>query len=87
MNDLKEFKERIIRKFSSEITDSVFLMIQNDRELLQAYMKLLENHKQNVINSSIAKEIKKKYNLDNKDLKIKEPKSYLIKSHESFDTE
>ena len=87
MDDLKNFKEKIIQRFSSEITDSVFLMIQNDRELLQAYMKLLENHPQNVVNSLIAKEIKHKFNLENKDLKIKNPKSFLIKSHESFETE
>jgi hypothetical protein len=84
MNDLNIFKNRIIERFSSEITDYVFLMIQNDRELLQEYMKLLGNNKQNVINSSIAKEIKKTYNLENQNLIIKNPKSFLIKSYESF---
>ena len=87
MSDLKLFKERIIQRFSSEITDQVFLMIQNDRELFQEYMKLLGTNKQNVINSSIAKEIKKKYNLENRDFKITNPKSFLIKSHESFEVE
>lgn len=86
MSNLTSFKDKIIKRFSEEITDSVFLMIQHDRELLQEYLDLLEKNKRHVINSQIAKEIKKKFNLENKDLRIKEPKSFLIKSHESFDT-
>jgi CO dehydrogenase/acetyl-CoA synthase beta subunit len=85
MSDLKKFKEKVINKFCSEITDNIFLMIQNDRTLIQEYLKLLEKNQQNVINSSIAKEIKNRFKLENQDLKIKNPKSFLIKSHESFE--
>jgi hypothetical protein len=84
MNKLKEFKQKVMDQFSSEITDNVFLMIQNDKDLLFEYLKLLEGHKLNILNSSIAKEIKKRYNLDNKDLIIENPKSLLIQTHQSF---
>jgi hypothetical protein len=86
MTALQNFKNNIIDRFSSEITDNVFLMIQNERELLQDYLKLIENGKLNIVNSSIAKEIKKRYKLDNKDLQIKNPRSFLIKTHQSFET-
>lgn len=87
MTDVKEFKEKVIDRFSSTITDSVFLMIQNDRELMQEYLYLIEKHKLNVLNSSIAKEIKKRYNLENKNIKNKSPKCNLIQSYESFEVE
>lgn len=87
MTDLKEFKERVIEKFSSTITDNVFLMIQNDKKLMKEYLQLLEKHKLNVLNSSLAKEIKKRYNLENRDLKNKTPKSNLIQTFETFEVE
>lgn len=87
MTDLKKFKEKMINKFSSTITDNVFLMIQNDKDLMKDYLLLLENHKLNIINSSLAKEIKKRYNLENKDLKNKSPKSNLIQSFEIFEVD
>jgi hypothetical protein len=85
MSDLTAFKEKVIQRFSAEITDRVFLMIQNDRELLKEYINLLGTHPQKTINSSLAKEIKKRYGLDNKDLKNENPHSLLIQSHERFD--
>jgi len=85
MTDLTAFKEKVIQRFSAEITDRVFLMIQNDRELLKEYMDLLGTNPQKTINSSLAKEIKKRYNLENKEFKIENPQSLLIQSYESFD--
>lgn len=87
MLDLKVFKEKVIEQFSSTITDNVFLMIQNDKELMKEYLLLLEKHKLNILNSSLAKEIKKRYNLENKDLKNKNPKSNLIQTFETFEVE
>lgn len=87
MTDLQKFKEKTIKKFSSTITDSVFLMIQNDKELMKEYLLLLEKHKLNILNSSLAKEIKKRYNLENKDLKNISPKSNLIQTFEVFEVD
>ncbi len=84
MIKLKEFENKVINRFTDTITDRVFLLIQNDRELLQDYLDLLSNHKRNFINSDIAKAIKKRFDLDNKKLKNKQPESYLIKSFEEF---
>ena len=85
MITLNEFQNRIIEQFSKTITDKVFLMIQNDRELLSDYLHLLEHNKLNILNSSIAKEVKKRYKLQNRDLKNKNPQSYLIQSFEEFE--
>lgn len=45
MTELGKFKQKIIDRFSVTITDRMFLMIQNDRELMQEYLYLLEKHK------------------------------------------
>lgn len=86
MADLKEFKTKVVDLFCETITDRIFLMIQNDRELMQEYLSIIEkgNSRAN-INSQIAKEIKKRFNLKNQNEKNIDPKSSLIASHERFD--
>lgn len=87
MTDLKDFKSKVIDKFCETITDRIFLMIQNDRDLMQEYLSIIEkgNSRAN-INSQIAKEIKKRFQLDNQIMRNIDPQSSLIKSHEQFDT-
>jgi len=88
MTKLDDFKSKVVKMFCNDITDRVFLMIQNDRELMQEYLSIIEhgNSRAN-INSQIAKEIKKRFQLDNEEMKNKEPKSFLIQSHEKFNFE
>ena len=88
MTKLDEFKSKVVNQFCEDITDRVFLMIQNDRTLMQEYLAIIEagNSRAN-INSQIAKEIKKRFQLGNEDFKNKKPESFLIKSHEKFNFE
>ncbi len=79
-----QFTEKVLEKFTASITDAVFLMIEKDRELLHEYLLLLENNNLAYLNSSIAKAVKAKYNLENMDLKNRVPESKLIQSHELF---
>ncbi|WP_166962046.1 hypothetical protein [Yeosuana marina] len=83
--DVKQFMNQVFEKFNSQITDEIFLCIENDKSLLHDYLKLIETNKLNVLNSNIAKSIKAKYGLENKDLKNKTPKSKLIQSYEQFE--
>lgn len=83
--ELKEFKEIVVEKFCATITDKVFLMIQNDRELMRDYLDIIsKNNSVANVNGQIAKEIKKRFNLENKDLRNNNPESFLIQSHEEF---
>jgi len=86
MRELKEFKENVLAKFTEHITDSVFLMIQNDRKLMSEYLRLVDNGSLKNINSEIAKEIKKRYNLANQNNINYKPKSFLINSYELFES-
>lgn len=88
MSDLNVFKSKVVDQFCETITDRIFLMIQNDRELMQEYLSIIEkgNSRAN-INSQIAKEIKKRFKLNNQNIKNMEPQSVLIASHEQFDVQ
>ncbi len=86
MITLNDFKDKVLDQFCEDITDRVFLMIQNDRELMQDYLDVLSSgNARKSINSELAKEVKRRFNLMNQGVKNKEPKSTLIKSHEKFD--
>jgi hypothetical protein len=66
------------------ITDTVFLMIQNDRNLMHDYLQTIANQGNvGYVNSEIAKEIKRYFGLKNIG-ENKFPNSVLIQSFEEF---
>ena len=81
--NINQFTQKAIDKFTVDITDKMFLLIQNDRELMQDYLNLLGDNKRHIVNSSIAKAIKEKFNLDNIG-ESQTPESILIKTFEQF---
>ena len=83
-----EVKIKIAKKaigvFNKRITDEIFLLIQNDKNLMFDYLRAIEKYGLDKVNQIIGKEVEKSYNLT----KIKErennPSSTLIKSHQKF---
>ena len=73
------FIEKVLNRFAGDITDRVFLMIQNDSELMQNYLKLVESKGLSTVNAQIGKAVKIKFNLENSE-RCKKPKSTLIKN-------
>jgi hypothetical protein len=79
---LDEFSKKVLNKFSDNITDRVFLMIQKDEELMQEYRALLKRGKdQHAINSHLGKKIRMVFNLYNAG-RCNDPESTLIQSYE-----
>ncbi len=85
MSELNEFSEAVLQQFSKRITDEVFLMIQNDNELMYQYLKLVEEKGLTVVNQQIGKKIKIRFNLTNEITRNEIPKSTLIKTHQEFE--
>lgn len=85
MPNLKDFTEKVLDEFATHITDKVFLLIQNNRELLQEYLHLVEDKKLNTVNAYIGKEVKKRFGLSNIQERENLPESTLIQSHQKFD--
>ena len=82
---LQEYSEELLSKFSKEITDQVFLSIQNDRKLMHEYLRLISENGIDSVNQHIGKFVKKRYKLSNSDSRQDDPKSILIKSHQEFE--
>ena len=82
--ELSEFNEEVLKRFSLEITDLVFLMIQEDRDLMQMYLAAVGNKGKGAVNRSLGKAIKARFKLDNLPTREDSPRSSLISSHQEF---
>lgn len=87
--ELRKFIDKALKQFKERMTDNLFVMIQNDRELFLEWNKLTKDIEMNFINGEIAKETKKKFRLTDKNIKKKKirnekPKSVLIESFQEF---
>ena len=79
---MEDFLTTVFEKFESQITDNIFCFIQNDKELMKAYLDLVaENGNLQYVNSHIAQEIAKRYDLESTSNQIESPKSNLIQSY------
>ena len=84
MTELSNFNKIVLSKFAKSITNSVFLMIQNDKALMREYLKLVHKHNVKPVNMSIGKAIKDTFNLNNFPGRENKPTSTLIQSHQKF---
>ena len=82
-NEITTFAEEVTEQFAKTITDHVFLMIENDRELFQRYLRLVSDHKLDPTNQIIGKKVKERFQLTNSDRNTT-PMSKLIKSFQGF---
>ncbi len=72
-----------VRRMNKKITNEIFLIIQNDRDLMKEYLREVESTKLDSVNQAIGKEVKKAYNLKNND-REDNPSCTLISSHQKF---
>lgn len=85
MSDLEAFSQAVLKRFCEQITDEIFLFIQNDRELMKDYLNLCDKEKHGVINQYLGKKIKEKFELVNYPARNDCPRSKLIQSHQVFE--
>ena len=83
--DLTSFTETVLQKHSEVITDSVFLLIQNDHALMHDYLLLVEKLGLGNVNRNIGRAVKQKLGLTNSPSREKQPISTLIKSYQIFE--
>ncbi len=76
------FTQKVLEKFTEQITDQVFLMIQNDRSLYTEYCNQCHSQGKENLNRELGNAVKDYYNLKNGDkAKLEEVKSVLITSY------
>ena len=81
----KEIAQQAIRKMNKQITNEIFLIIQNDRELMHEYLRVVEESGLDTVNQTIGKEVKSSYQLVNIDDREDNPDCTLIQSHQKFE--
>lgn len=82
---INDFIDEVISIKNKTITDEIFLLIQNNKTLMQRYLRLVEENTLDIVNRQIGKRIKKQYNLSNDINRNDSPKSTLISSHQEFE--
>lgn len=80
-----EIAEEAIRRMNKRITNEIFLIIQNDRELMKKYLRAVEKDGLDSVNQTIGKKVKNSYRLDNVNDREDNPSCTLIQSHQKFE--
>lgn len=79
----EEIAREAISKMNKRITNEIFMIIQNDRDLMREYLRAVESNKLDTVNQTIGKAAKAAYKLDNID-REDNPSCTLIQSHQKF---
>jgi len=79
--EIKEFLDEVIARKNRSIIDDVFLLIQNDRELMKKYLYLVQDKNLQTVNQQIGLRVEKEYGLTSNKEQNDEPKSVLISSY------
>ena len=83
--EMSDFAEKVFDRFTDEITDMVFLMIETDRELMADYLDLIHENGRHKVNPYLGKKIKERFDLTIKPgVREDEPDSVLIQSYQEF---
>ena len=83
----KEIAKKAIAKMNKKITNEIFLIIQNDKDLMKEYLKSVEQSTLHEINKQIGRAVKDIYKLENDesdDGTEENPTSTLISTHQKF---
>ena len=82
---VKEIAEKAISTMNKKITNEIFILIQNDKILMHAYLRLVEKNGLDIVNMQIGKLVKESYNLININEREDNPNCTLIQSHQKFE--
>lgn len=81
MNKIEKIAETALTDIITDITDHVFEVIQHDRDLMQAYLKVVSEKGRDTTNKTIGKYVKNRLKLTNLD-RSDDPESTLILSYQ-----
>ncbi|MHB9142991.1 MAG: hypothetical protein ACYC25_14050 [Paludibacter sp.] len=76
----EQFAQKVTDKFNEELTDLIFLYIENDAELMHDYLRLISDKDLDTVNKALGRKIKEKFGVENLE-RSNNPKSKLIQSY------
>jgi hypothetical protein len=74
---LDEYTEKVVSEFLRNITDHVFLNIQNNEELMREYQRQVNENSLRTVNTAMGKKVREVFQLENGP-ECNSPKSWLI---------
>ncbi|MHB8301772.1 MAG: hypothetical protein ACYDC6_02875 [Acidobacteriaceae bacterium] len=74
-----DYAEEVVSNFMKDITDHVFLNIQNNEELMRKYLTQVSENSLQSVNQAIGRKVKDMFQLENDGL-CSTPKSWLIRT-------
>ncbi len=80
----KAIADKAIKIMNKRITNEIFMIIQNNRDIMHDYLRAVERKGLDTVNQTIGKEVKRAYKLDNIDDRENNPACTLIQSHKKF---
>jgi hypothetical protein len=80
-----EIADKAIEMMNKRITNEIFLIIQNDRDLMREYLRAVEKNGLDSVNMTIGKRVKTSYKLVNLNDREDNPSCTLIQSHQIFE--
>lgn len=81
----QEIAQAAISNLNKRITNEVFLTIQNNRDLMQSYLRAVQLSGLDSVNQTIGREVKRAYHLTNAEDREDDPQCTLIQSHQKFE--
>lgn len=81
MKQTQDLAETALSKVIENLTDQVFIAIENDPELLKTYQGLIAENNAKVVNSEIGRHIRTRLGLTNTE-RATAPQSSLIKTYQ-----
>jgi hypothetical protein len=81
----REIAQEAIGKMNKQITNEIFMIIQNNRELMYEYLRAVEANGLDSVNQIIGREVKTAYQLTNIDDREDNPSCTLVQSHQKFE--
>jgi hypothetical protein len=80
-----ELAREAMSRLNKRITNEIFLIIQNDRDLMHAYLRAVERDGLDTVNQTIGRLVKAGYGLQNINEREDNPSCTIIQSHQKFE--
>lgn len=85
MRNSKQIAEAAVSILNKKITNEVFLIIQNDKDLMHEYLRAVEKEGLDTVNKTIGRQVKESYKLVDINDRENNPSCTLIQSHQKFE--